>query len=132
MLVVIIFLQNLCLKMSECFCLMHIQLGLTKQICRLSSPFFQYFTQAGGHYSLFIGQFLSLKQATPINKRVWHPACESQRLICGQSLRRDCDKSRLVCQFLLAKLNTMEKQTFLALAMLKNTRFCALLHDNDK
>ena len=93
-------------------------LGLTKQICRLSSPFFQYFKRAGGYYSLFIGQFLSLKRATPLNKRVWRPACEGQRLTCGNRFVEIATNLGWFCQFLLAKLNTLEKERFLVLAML--------------
>ena len=55
------------------------KLGPTKYIdCRLSSPLFQYIKQVR-HYSIFIVHFGSLKCATPLNKRVWHPACEGQR-----------------------------------------------------
>ena len=43
------------------------------------------------HYSL-----ANFFQTRPLNKKVWHPACEGQRLTCGQSLRRDRSKSRLI------------------------------------
>ena len=50
------------------------------QIIVLIFPIFQ----AGGQSLFIIHWPISfINQATPLNKKVWHPACKGQRLICG-------------------------------------------------
>ena len=60
---------------------------------------------------------------------MWHPACEGQRLTCGQSLHRDHDKSRLVLLVSSSLVEYCGEMNIFGINCVENTRFYMMINN---